>query len=228
MDRRRFIERISLSLTSFAIGAVAGTAGGCKGRQYAHVLSETDRDMVGSHTAGAETWEPLIQTSVSQLLGREQKSVTLTSHAGEPCKKRICFLHVDNRSAEEIGDFGDQIYQKIDTIINDSEAFELVNIRAVKAGLQQAGLRPDDLYTPSARRKFASTMEQEREPIDYFLYATITSGTTRSNKKDYQRDYLLTLELVNFETGHTEKESAEIRKGYHKSKLGALRVYGKS
>ena len=89
MDRRRFIERISLSLTSFAIGAVAGTAGGCKGRQYAHVLSETDRDMVGSHTAGAETWEPLIQTSVSQLLGREQKSVTLTSHAGEPCKKRI-------------------------------------------------------------------------------------------------------------------------------------------
>jgi hypothetical protein len=69
-------------------------------------------------------------------------------------------------------------------------------------------------------------MEQEREPIDYFLYATITSGTTRSNKKDYQRDYLFTLELVNFETGHTEKESAEIRKGYHKSKLGKLRIYG--
>jgi len=222
MDRRRFFERIGFSVAGLVIGTVVG----CKGHQYAHVLAETDKDMVGSHTAGAETWEPLIQSSVTQLLSREHNSVTLTSHTGEPCKKRICFLHVDNRSSEEIGDFGDQIYQKIDTIINASETFELVNIRAVKAGLQQAGLRPDDLYTPSARRKFAATMEQEREPIDYFLYATITSGTTRSNKKDYQRDYLFTLELVNFETGHTEKESAEIRKGYHKSKLGKLRIYG--
>jgi Peptidoglycan-synthase activator LpoB len=222
MDRRRFFEWISVSLAS----SVAGVAVGCKNHQYAHVLNESDRDMVGSHTAGAETWEPLIQTSVTQLLGREEGSVKLTSHTGEPCKKRICFLQVDNRSSEEIGDFGDQIYQEIDTIVNASEAFELVNVRAVKAGLQQAGLRPDDLYTPSARRKLAAVMEQEREPIDYFLYATITSGTTRSNSKDYQRDYLFTLELVNFETGHTEKESAKIRKGYHKSKLGKIRNYG--
>ena len=222
MDRRRFFEWISVSLTSSFVGFAVG----CKGRQYAHVLNESDRDMVGSHTAGAETWEPLIQTSVTQLLGREEGSVKLTSHTGEPCKKRICFLQVDNRSSEEIGDFGDQIYQEIDTIVNASEAFELVNVRAVKAGLQQAGLRPDDLYTPSARRKLAAVMEQEREPIDYFLYATITSGTTRSNSKDYQRDYLFTLELVNFETGHTEKESAKIRKGYHKSKLGKIRNYG--
>lgn len=223
MDRRRFFQSVSLSVTSVVI-----TATGCKNTQVAHVLSESDRDMVGSHTAGAETWEPLIQSSVAQLLCREQKSVTLASHSGEPCKKRICFLNVDNRSSEEIGDFGDQIYQKIDTIVNESEAFELVNVRAVKAGLQQAGLRPDDLYTPSARRKFAAIMEQEREPIDYILYAVITSGTTRNNNKDYQRDYLLTLELVNMESGHTEKESAEIRKGYHKSKLGKLRIYGKS
>ncbi|HEY0984335.1 MULTISPECIES: penicillin-binding protein activator LpoB [unclassified Schlesneria] len=222
MDRRQFFHQFSISLASL----VAVTSIGCKGTQYAHVLSPTDTNMVGSHTAGAETWEPLIQQSVGQLLAREQSSVTLTSHTGEPCKKRICFMHVDNRSSEEIGDFGDQIYQKIDTIINGSETFELVNIRAVKAALQQANLRPDDLYTPSARRKLAGVMEQEREPIDYFLYATITSGTTRSNGKDYQRDYLLTLELVNFETGHTEKESAELRKGYHKSKLGKLRNYG--
>ena len=223
MDRRRFIQQISLSVVTVAV-----TATGCKNTQVAHVLNESDKDMVGSHTAGAETWEPLIQSSVGQLLSREQNSVTLTSHSGEPCKKRICFLHVDNRSSEEIGDFGDQIYQKIDTIVNASDAFELVNVRAVKAGLQQAGLRPDDLYTPNSRRKFAAIMEQEREPIDYVLYATITSGTTRSNNKDYQRDYLLTLELVNFETGKTEKESAEIRKGYHKSRLGKLRNYGKS
>ncbi len=222
MDRRRFFEWISVSLAS----TVVGVAVGCKGHQYAHVLNESDRDMVGSHTAGAETWEPLIQSSVTQLLAKEEGSIKLTSHSGEPCKKRICFLEVKNDSSEEIGDFLAQIYQEVDTIINASEAFELVNVRAVKAGLQQAGLRPDQLYTPSSRRKFAAVMEQEREPIDYVLYATITSGTTKNNSKDYQRDYLFSLELVNFETGHTEKESAKIRKGYHKSKLGKLRNYG--
>ena len=222
MDRRRFIQTVGVSASTLLL-----TFGiGCKGHQYAHVLKGGEEDMVGSHTAGAETWEPLIQGSVGQLLGREMGAVQLTSHEGVPCKKRICFLHVDNRSAEEIGDFGDQIYQKVNTIINESDAFELVNVRAVKSGLQQAGLRPDDLYTPSARRKFAQIMEQEQEPIDYVLYATITSGTTKSNKKDYQRDYLFTLELVNLATGKTETESSEIRKGYHKSKLGKLKHYG--
>ena len=222
MDRRRFFHNLCLS----ASGLILTVQTGCRGHQYAHVLKESDRDMVGSHTAGAETWEPLIQASVSELLGREMNGVTLTSHEGEPCKKRICFLHVDNRSSEEIGDFGDQIYQKIDTIINKSDVFELVNVRAVKAGLQQAGLRPDDLYVPNSRRRFTAVMEEQQEPIDYVLYATITSGTTRSNKKDYQRDYLFTLELVNIKTGKTEKESAEIRKGYHQTKLGKLRNYG--
>lgn len=224
MDRRRFVQNFCFSMS----GLLLSVSVGCRGHQYAHVLKESDKDMTGSHTAGAETWEPLIQSSVSQLLGKEMGSIQLTSAEGLPCKKRICFLHVDNRSAEEIGDFGDQIYQKIDTIINESEAFELVNVRAIRAGLEQAGLRPDNLYVPNARRKFAEVMEQAHEPIDYVLYATITSGTTKSNKHDYQRDYLFTLELVNLETGKTEKESAEIRKGYHKSKLGALRIYGNS
>jgi len=87
MDRRRFFETIGFSLASVTLVMVAG----CKGRQYAHVLNDSDRDMVGSHTAGAETWEPLIQTSVSQLLGREETSVKLTSHSGEPCKKTDLF-----------------------------------------------------------------------------------------------------------------------------------------
>jgi hypothetical protein len=224
MDRRRFFQDIGLSVSAFVLTIETG----CRGHQYAHVLKESDKDMVGSHTAGAETWEPLIQTSVGQLLSKEMDSVQLTSLDGVPCKKRVCFLHVENKSSEEIGDFGDQIYQKVDTIVNESDTFELVNVRAIKAGLQQAGLRPDDLYIPGSRRKFVAVMEEADEKIDYVLYATITSGTTRNNKKDYQRDYLFTLELVNLHTGKTVKESAEIRKGYHRTKLGALRNYGSS
>lgn len=221
MERRAFLQ------TSLAAACSLTVAGfGCRGRQVAHVLSENDKDMVGSHTAGAETWEPLIQTSVGQLLGRQDVVVQTGASFEAPCRKRICFAGVENKSAEEIGDFKAQIYQKIDTCINESQAFEVITQRYVEAGLRQCGLRPDDLFVPGNRRMFAAAMEQLEQPFDYLLFATITSGTTKSNQKDYQRDYLLTLELVNLESGKADKESAELRKGYHKSRIGQMKHYG--
>ena len=223
MDRRRFLS----GMGQFALsGAVAQTLGCARGKQTAHVLNETDRNMVGSHTAGAETWEPLIQKSVSKLLCRQITDVKTVSHDGSPGKKRICFVGLENKSIEELGDFGEQIYEKIDTSINESELFEVINRRFVQAGLRQCGLRPDDLFVPSNQRQFTASMEKLEQPFDYLLYAKITSGTTRSNNKDYQRDYLLTLELVDMASGHADKESAELRKGYHKSVLGKLKHYG--
>ena len=222
MDRRQFLGGMGL----LAAGGMTGYAVGCRGKQTAHVLNETDNDMVGSHTAGAETWEPLIQSSVGQLLGRQMRNVKTVSHDGQPIRKRICFVGLENKSAEEIGDFGEQIYEKIDTCINESEIFEVINRRFVEAGLRQCRLRPDDLFVPNSQRAFTASMEKLEQPFDYLLFAKITSGTTRSNQKDYQRDYLLTLELVNMQSGHADKESAELRKGYHKSKLGKLKHYG--
>jgi len=200
---------------------------GCRGKQHAHVLSSQDNDMVGSHTAGAETWEPLIQSSVGQLLGRQHVIIATSADAASPFdKKRVCFVGVENKSAEEIGDFREQIYQKIDTCINESDEFEVITRKYVEAGLRQCSLRPDDLFVPGNRRMFTASMEQLEQPFDYLLYATITSGTTKSNGKDYQRDYLLTLELIHMESGKSDKESAELRKGYHKGKLGKLKHYG--
>jgi hypothetical protein len=72
-------------------------------------------------------------------------------------------------------------------------------------------------------RTFAGHMEQQGQPIDYLLYATITSGTTRENR-DYQRDYVLTLELVEVGTGTYDKQSAELSKGYHHSRLSRWRA----
>ena len=222
MDRRQFLGGMGL----LALSGMTGYAVGCRGKQTAHVLNETDNDMVGSHTAGAETWEPLIQSSVGQLLGRQMRGVQTVAHDGQPVRKRICFVGLENKSAEEIGDFGEQIYEKIDTCINESEIFEVINRRFVEAGLRQCRLRPDDLFVPNSQRAFTASMEKLEQPFDYLLFAKITSGTTRSNQKDYQRDYLLTLELVNMQSGHADKESAELRKGYHKSKLGKLKHYG--
>ena len=92
--------------------------------------------------------------------------------------------------------------------------------------LRQCGLRPDDLFVPSNQRQFTAAMEKQEQPFDYLLYAKITSGTTRSNNKDYQRDYRLTLELVDMVGGHSDNESANLRKGYHKSIIGKLKHYG--
>ena len=60
--------------------------------------------------------------------------------------------------------------------------------------------------------KFAATLEQQGQPFDFLLYATITSGTTRENK-DYQRDYLLTMELVDVHNGQYDKQSARVSVG---------------
>ena len=204
--------------------SLAALAAGCRHAQHAHVLSENDADMVGSHTAGAETWKPLIDESVARLLGRQMDQIQTVGFPNGGGGKRICFVGIENKSAEEIGDFKAQIYDQIDTQINRSSAFKSINHRFVEAGLKQTGLRPDDLFVPHNQQAFAAAMQQLDHPFDYLLYAVVTSGTTTSNH-DYQRDYVLTLELVDIHTGEYDKESADIRKGYHKSALGRLRQY---
>jgi hypothetical protein len=62
-------------------------------------------------------------------------------------------------------------------------------------------------------------------PIDTLMYATITSGTTDRNHSS-QRDYLLTLEMVNLHSGEFLKESATLSKGYHKTRAGKWWNFG--
>lgn len=223
MNRRQFLGRAgALVVGSAAVGA------GCRGHQYGHVLQNDQKDMVGSHAAGAETFKPLIDEAVGKLLAR-QGCLPPIQPAGGPASaapgpKRICFVGLENKSAEELGDFKDQICQIIDTRIVESKAFLPVSPHFVAEGLKELRLRPEQLFLPANQRKFLAVMEQQGQPFDYLLFANLTSGTTTSNK-DYQRDYLLTLELVNLQTGEPDKESATIRKGYHKTRVGAWKKY---
>lgn len=184
--------------------------------------------MVGSHAAGAETFNPLIDEAVAKLLSRQDTVFHQVSQTELPAPiqpKSICFIGIENRSAEELGDFKDQIYEQIDSQILASQKFQPISRRFVEAALRESRMRPDALVIPENMRTFAAVLEQQGQPFEYFLFATITSGTTRDNA-DYQRDYVLTLELTNIMTGQYDKESAKIRKGYHKSKLGKLRQFG--
>lgn len=210
-NRRGFAKRLAWAALS------SGLLAGCRGTQHATVRDPAKPDMIGSHAAGAETFKPLVEQAVGELLARH--SAPCVGPSGEvlpPTPKRVCFIGVENKSAEEIGDFKDQLYQTIDTKILQSQVFQPINKRYIDAGLMQCRLRPDVLLVPHNRRVFCEVMEQQQQPFDYILYATITSGTTKSNS-DTQRDYQLTMELVNVRDGSYDKQAATLSKGYHQS-----------
>lgn len=209
MDRRQFLTTTSFTLFTTSLG--------CRGTQKATVLSKSDEDTIASHEAGAETWKPLIDEAVGRLTGRQIQEIQQASLMGMPTgKKKICFVGVENRSSEEIGDFKEQIFEHIDTLLSQSDMYSSISRRYVEAGLREARLRPDDLFMPNYQQVFTATMQKMNQPFDYLLFAKITSGTTRDNEK-YQRDYLLTLEMVDIHTGEFTKESATLRKRYKKS-----------
>lgn len=201
---------------------------GCRNHQHAHVLAKSDEDMVGSHEAGAETWKPLIEESVSRMLGRacsDIQAVSFTDAMGNQIRT-VCFVGVENKSSEPIGDFREQIYEYIDEAIGRSGQFQMISRRYVEAAMSEIRCRPETLVLPEKQAELQARLQRDDQPFDFILFAQITSGTTRSNK-DYQRDYLLTLELLDIHTGTSLKESAQLRKGYHKTKLGELRHYGR-
>lgn len=217
MLRRQFFVESAYGL--LAVSAAASL--GC--RNTAHVLAPDQKDMVGNRTAGGEVYKPLIDESVAKLLGRHTLGIQTASTAA--AQHRICFVAVENKSAEDLGDFKDQIYQLIDSQLHASHVYQPVNKRFVDAALLETRLRPDQLFIPENMRLFSAVLEQQGQPIDFLLYATLTSGTTHAGQ-DYQRDYLLTLEMIDLRSGDYDKESATLRKGYHRSPLGRLRQYG--
>jgi hypothetical protein len=221
VDRQQFAIIAGISL-------IVGI-GGCAHRQYAHIMRADQADLVGSHTAGAATWNPLVDESVSKLLSRALPNSVVPAGfepQSEACGPgTICFVGVENKSAEELVDFKDQIYERIDAGISGATHFRTVSRRMVDAALHETRLRPDALFLPANRDLFASVLGKQGTPVDYLLFATITSGTTERNSS-YQRDYLLTLEMVNIHSGEFFKESAMIRKGYHHTRVGKWWNFG--
>ena len=199
---------------------VVAFAAGCRGQQYARVIQPGEQEMVGSHAAGQETFRPLIDEAVLKLVARHEVPMHVQVSAGPellpPPKMRVCFVGVENCTAEEIGDFKAQIYESIDTRLLECGSCAPISRRFVEAGLRKTRLRPDQLFIPENMRMFVGIMEQQGQPFEYLLFAKLTSGTTRENK-DYQRDYMLTLELIDIRTGEQDKQSAMISKGYHYS-----------
>jgi hypothetical protein len=213
MLRRQFLVVSCASAAALAVG--------CRQKQFARVVKPGEDQMVGSHAAGGEVYKPLIDEAMAKLLGNCSHATQQVSYDGQtlpPGERRICFVCVENKSAEEIGDFKAQIYELIDARLSESQGmFSVVNRRYIDGALSTLRMRPEAVMTPQNMRVFQAHLEQEGQPFDYMLWAVLTSGTTRENK-EYQRDYLLTLELVDIQTGQQWKESATLSKGYHQTR----------
>ena len=214
MDRRQFIRTGAVGLLGLGTCAQLG----CRSNQTAQVVKPGDKQMVGSATAGGETYGPLVDGAVSNLLARQCIVQPASYMQGAPAnaQMKICFLGVENKSIEELGDFRETLYEQIDQRILNSGTFQPVNKRFVESGLKAANLRPDEVFIPQNMRILTERMEQMHQPFDFVLIAKVTSGTTRSNA-NYEREYLLTLEMVNVHNGSYSKESATLVKKYNVS-----------
>ena len=135
-------------------------------------------------------------------------------HGMPPGPKQICFVGVENFSAEELGDFKEMLYEMIDTAVGRGGQYTCISRRFVEAALRQERFRMDDLFIPMNQRKLQRILEQENKPFEFLLFAKLASGTTVDNK-NYQRDYNLSLELVNINNGARLKESCDLSKAYN-------------
>lgn len=185
---------------------------GCKS-QTGTVLKPGAKQLSGSHKAGQEVYKPLVEEAVARLLGADQTSL------GSPAPKRICFVGVENFSAEEMADYKEQLYEMIDTAISSSGQFTSISRRYVEPAIRAERFRMDDLFIPENQRKLQAALEKDGQPFEYLLFAKLTSGTTVDNK-DSQRDYRLSLELININDGSSVKEGCDLSKAYNRS-LGA-------
>ncbi len=191
-------------------------------------MHSTETDTVGSNAAGSEVYNPLVRDATAKLLARVAVESIQQAAYGQPMMppsmlptRKVCFVGLENQSIEELGDFKEHIRSSISEKIAESPQFETVSDRAVTAGLRTLGLRPDDLFLEENMRMFTSAMGRGGTPVDYLLFAKITSGTTVDNK-DLQRDYKLSLELIDTRTFTTIIESRPIRKDYNRSVKGKI------
>jgi hypothetical protein len=172
------------------------------------VMNESEEDYVGNRAAGAETYDRLIEGAVQKMLGLHSASL---NRGGE--KLKVAVLAVENASGEELGDWHEQVYELIDTSINRSDRYRTVSRRFVDAALRETRMTNEQLFLAKNRRDFVAVLEQN-EPVHCLMFPKLTRGTTAAGGGVAQKNYMLTLELVDLKTGFNDKVSERLRKEY--------------
>ena len=180
----------------------------CAGKPKGRVKSGDEGDLVGSKTAGATTYNALIAEATEKLLNAE------AARFPEGDVRKIAFVGVENRGAEELGDIRDSTNQIIETVIFQAKRYDLIAQRYVTHGLQVCAMRAEDLFLRDGREQFVGILREQGQDPDYLLWAVYSTLST-TGEKERQRDYLLTMELIDARSGRLmQKETARVRKAY--------------
>lgn len=172
------------------------------------IKADDEGTLVGSQSAGADIYNRLIDETLKKLIDQTKGTV-----AG---KKVVCFVDMENKGAEELGANKDAIYEQIDTILVESRVYTSVSRRFVEAALRSTGLYPGDIFLGPGRKKFMKVLGSQGITPDYLLWGTVTNLSTFGAQLN-EREYMLTMEMVDAHTGLTEaKKSFKMRKEYKK------------
>lgn len=197
------MKKLWMLLVLLAVGVVLAACG-----PQARVKGSEEGSLVGSKKAGAETYNQLVGRTVEKLLADRDVA------SGK--RMLLCFVDIENMSAEELADNREAMYEEIDTIIVNSKAYTNVSRRYVEAALRATGLRVEEIFLGDGRKKFMSVLGKEGITPDYLMWGKVTSLSTEGTNRR-EREYLLTLELVDAKTGITEaKKTDKVRKEYNK------------
>lgn len=181
---------------------------GCEGSPKGRVKSGDEGDLVGSKTAGAETYNALIEEATRKLLNAE------AARFPEGAVRKICFVGIENQGAEDLGDIRASTNNIIQTVIFQAKRYRMIAQDYVDHVLKVNGMAARDLHLEEGRNKFLSVLRKEGQEPDYLLWAKYSTLSTEG-EKERQRDYLLTLELVNSASGDlVQLETARVRKAY--------------
>ena len=96
-------------------------------------MHNNELDMIGSNRAGADVYNPMVRNAAGKLLAEAAKeSIQQVGFNTAPvAKRRVCFITLENKSMEELGDFKEHIKMAILEEVALSDQFEIVSDRAV-------------------------------------------------------------------------------------------------
>ncbi|MEE2886086.1 MAG: hypothetical protein VX951_01530 [Planctomycetota bacterium] len=182
----------------------------CETGPSARIMEDDEKNMVDTDGAGAAAFEKLITESVTKLLDR---------HRGDEAGiqvRRLAFVDLQNRTKEELGEWREQLIDRIQIGIDQHPAYRIVAEELVTAVLSEMGNLPvEKLLLPKSQREFAKVLEKKKSPVQFLMYGSLTRGGTRGDD-GRQANYLLTLRLINAATGDTDTEGAMVRKWFRK------------
>lgn len=195
-------------LRSAALAVAGLTLAGCESAAW--VKGANEPDLVDATRGGIEVYDGLVSDVTTRILE------DFRARPDTPDHMNVAFIGVENKSAEEMRDARDAVYEEINSILVNEKAGVMVNRRFVETIMQKNGLRPEDLFLKSGRERFVQEASAEGIVPDYLLFSTVTSLTSEG-LGEAQRNYQMTLELVDAHSGQTlMNKLGRVRKGYNK------------